>query len=184
MSVNNFANNFTNDDLTGSGSNDLYGSRSRDQMYNVFNKEKDVVDKINTFYKKYHEYLRCINCNLTNNTCNTDKCNVINEELDKKYQELIDSMNNMDTSLNGLNINGNRTIPTTEDYEKTYNRLKTDHGSILNLRNELDEKLNYINNVKNSYSDIHANQYNSSIYTGILMSILATTMLYYVFIKL
>ena len=68
----------------------------------------------------------------------------------------------------------------------THNNIDIDkkNEDILKLRAELDQKLQELYYTNNSLSSEHKVSYDTTMYTGILWTILATSVLYYVFVKL
>jgi hypothetical protein len=146
----------------------------------IFDAEKELAVKINAFYTAYKNYSKC---NSTSSCITTDNTGSQIDALITAKNQLNDAIDNINTKIYDFK-NGERDTKTTTDYNSNYKTILETHAINTKLRSELDEKLKTINNVKNSYSDIYANQYNATIYTGILWSILATTMIYYVFVKL
>jgi hypothetical protein len=73
------------------------------------------------------------------------------------------------------------TIPTTSSDQSVvidnYNRMKA-------IRNDLDEKMKQLYNIQNSYVNDNKIKYDSTIYAGVLWSVLASSVIYYVFTKL
>ena len=156
---------------------DTYISKYKD----IFNAEKELVVKINDYYKTYQNYMRTDTTNIQTRSSNKTILDTKKNELDTA----ITNINSKIADLRAINLTANESSKITKtSYDNNYQDILRTHARNINLRSELDEKLKTINNVKNSYSDMYANQYNATIYTGILWSILATTMIYYVFVKL
>jgi hypothetical protein len=55
---------------------------------------------------------------------------------------------------------------------------------MVKTRTEIDTKLRELNNINGASSDFYEKQYISTAYTKILLTVLATTVAYYVFMKL
>lgn len=157
----------------------------------LFEMEKDVVEKLNTFYKAYSDYLRCISCNMdaSKTTCDRSACTSVNgkdgpilAKFDDSFEALNVSMTNFrneieihKTNKGGLN---------TKEYVAVHDFLISKHQEILQLRAELDNKLEFLNNASKAYPEYYKQRNETTVYAGILWSLLATTILYYVFIKL
>jgi hypothetical protein len=143
----------------------------------IFDYEKILVDKLNRYYNQYQKYIAY--------TGTDNGIIAMNDSyLRSVTQDISGAFNNIFQKINSLKrLNDTDKISTTT-YDANYKSILEKHANNTKLRSELDEKLKTINNMKNSYGDIYANQYNATIYTGILWSILATTMIYYVFVKL
>ena len=67
---------------------------------------------------------------------------------------------------------------------KTPGQFDASYNSIKLKRAQLDQKLQELYNVDNSIPQLYQSQLDSTVYSGILWTVLATTLLYYVFIKL
>ena len=57
----------------------------------------------------------------------------------------------------------------------------TYNNEILNLRSELDAKLKELNGNVDSISNEYKERFDSTIYSGLMITVLATSMLYYIF---
>ena len=74
----------------------------------------------------------------------------------------------------------NANVPTMinqGDIDSSYNK-------VVNLRSRLDLKLQELYNTQNSIPTLNQSQHDSTVYSGILWTVLATTLIYYVFMKL
>ena len=115
-----------------------------------------------TFENNYVDYETCLgqyNCATTGRTSTTyqTECNL----------------------CDAINVIGNH-IQNDPEYEAT----KTKYANLTNKRNDLDLKLQGLYNIDNSIPDLYQLQNDSTVYTGVLWTVLATTLIYYVFIKL
>jgi hypothetical protein len=87
----------------------------------------------------------------------------------------------MNIAINNLSNNGNI---TGQQYYQNYNQIINEKTKIEKLRNELDNKLMNIHKAKGSEFDDMRIQNDSTIYTSILLTILATSILFITFTKL
>ena len=71
--------------------------------------------------------------------------------------------------------------PPTGDNSK---KINTSYNKMVNYRSQLDLKLQELYNNQNSLPNLHQAQIDSTVYAGILWTVLATSLLYYVFIKM
>lgn len=63
-------------------------------------------------------------------------------------------------------------------------KLKELHAQILKTRNELDIKMKEINRSEDSVYSMYKAKYDSTMYSSITWTILATSLIYYIFVKL
>jgi hypothetical protein len=74
--------------------------------------------------------------------------------------------------------------PTYAVYDSSHSYIKnTYNNEILGLRSELDMKLKELNNNTDSISNEYKNRFDSTIYSGLMVTVLATSMIYYLFTK-
>lgn len=74
--------------------------------------------------------------------------------------------------------------PTIPGYTTNLQEIIRKHNEIVNLRRDLDMKLNELNKINNPYYDDSQLKYDVSVYSGILWTILASSIVYYVFVKI
>jgi len=141
---------------------------------NLFDLEKDVVDAINGFNTTYYEYVRCLS--------GGSNCNV---GTPVKEEDVIQASDTVNRKVNALQVAYSKANPQSTDAT-----FKSNHESIMNkaksvdeLRRTLDTKMDTILKNKNPPSEL-TRQYDSTVYTGIMWSVLATSVLFYVFTEL
>jgi hypothetical protein len=169
--------------------------------------EKTLITQLNTFNEKYARYLKC-NDKWNNSDCaaseicidslNPNKnINVINCT---PLRDIVDTASNINRSVANLKnattnmgtgrINqGDYNIPagsalTPEEYEMNYNLILDNHTKISKLRNELDNKIQMLYNPEKSINADYKKSFDATIYSGILISALATSILFYTFNQL
>ena len=169
--------------------------------------EKTLITQLNTFNEKYARYLKC-NDKWNNSDCaaseicidplNPNKnINVINCT---PLRDIVDSASNINRSVANLknaSINmgtgkinkGDYNIPagsalTPEEYETNYKLILDNHNKISKLRNELDVKIQMLYNPEKSVNTDYKKSFDATIYSGILISALATSILFYTFNQL
>ena len=80
------------------------------------------------------------------------------------------------------------TIRTNADYITALidpsTMINSSYNDMTQLRSGLDLKLQQLYNIDNSIPNLYQSQLDSTVYSGVLWTILATTLIYYVFIKL
>jgi hypothetical protein len=104
------------------------------------------------------------------------------------YENLLNALNRYDECLqNNPGNTGNCIIPeiiipTSEvSYDTNENNIENRYDSIVNLRQELDTKMSAIYKTKNSVASDSQLEFDSSVYKGILWSVLASSLLFYIF---
>ena len=150
-----------------------------------------------------NECKRLNNRNNRNNLVNNPKCSVFNPVSYNLNIPLFSTLNNDEQVVTGTTIKQKQIIQESNDINNLINRFNmllttiqqspdaVNYTDIINqqkqneyLRNELDRKLREIYEYNNT--NIVNSQLNldNTVYTGVLWSILATSLAYFVFIKL
>lgn len=133
----------------------------------IFNKERTVIADLNAFNTAYYAWI----------TCKSGKCPT-NENENSLRTKLVTAASILESSINALKD----AYPTTEIVDGTSNMI--DRARAIDaLRRDLDTKMNAIIKSKNRL-DEPAIEYDSTVYAGILWSVLGTSVLYYVFTEL
>jgi len=143
-----------------------------------------LMNDLNTFNMKYAKYMKCNganppqikgNCALSDLTCcpnDTDEDNGI-------YTLLVD-INDMREAGNLLTGN----LISKSQFQTNHSQIISRANEINNIRSDLDNKMRELYKIDGNLHQDYFLQYDSVMYTGILFSILATTILYYTFTKL
>jgi hypothetical protein len=153
------------------------------QPSNIFALESDVVQKLTAFNQTYAQFLRCntgsgnANVNILNAHCTTipqasDVTNAYNS-VKTALQKLIDAYSHMSP--------GGKTPP---EYEQTYNDIMNTYKSVQHLRGQLDTELTELYRIGDTKSNFYERQLMSASYSKVLLIILATSLTYYLFVKL
>lgn len=108
------------------------------------------------------------NCNELLNDIQYDANNIVN------YTTIKDSEKNLFSG----------SVQKTSEYDTNYRSLMNTYSNILSLREDLDNKLKELYDLPNSKSIDYTSNYDGTIYSGILVTALATAMIYYTFTKL
>jgi len=108
------------------------------------------------------------------------------------YQDRVkEPKNSLLTALIGLNIDINKLNEFIEKYKSnpviegmTQEEVKTKYDNIVQTRRDLEQKLYELYN--NDYDSLYSvkSMVDSSVITGVLWTVLATTMIYYIVVKL
>jgi hypothetical protein len=142
---------------------------------NLFDLEKQLVDAINDFNTSYYNFIRCssggsVNCG--NNATAAD--------VEAKSRDVIFLVNRLQVAYNNAKTN----IQTNDATFKTnHQEIMEKSKSIDELRRNLDAKMDAILKSRNPPNEL-TQQYDSTVYTGIMWSVLATSVLFYIFTEL
>lgn len=138
--------------------------------------EKDVIAKLNTYYSCKVKSNGTLDTTNYSNTYTGDCYPLYNNVLDAIY-----TLKNELTSKLGISDQLN---PDENEVPADINTTKATHATILKLRNELDLKMKEINRSEDSVYSMYKAKYDSTMYSSIIWTILATSLLYYIFVKL
>ena len=137
----------------------------------LFDLEKVVIDQINDFNAIYYRFIRCKTINCTEN---------VKSEGDVK--NAADKVNTAITNLETAYTSAN--IKTTDAGFKDNHKIIIEKAkSIDELRRSLDTKMEEILKSRNPPNEL-TRKHDSTVYTGIMWSILATSILFYVFTEM
>lgn len=158
---------------------DKNGKLSKKGEYTIFDLEKRLFESLNKFNTTYAYYIRCTKGKPELDKTNCPKKNVHQDDVKYAY-------NNVDKNINAFNkaITYLNNVDSPKSYDKSYNKIKTEYNQVVNLRADLDQKMKEI---LGTYDSVYANnklEYDSAIYSSILWSVLATSLIYYVFVKM
>jgi hypothetical protein len=136
----------------------------------LMTKERELLDQLADFNIKYERY---IHCNDATNNCTNEK--------DSLKSILSNKMNTINDILNTMN---RTSITPTTDYQSTHTIIVSDYDKVTKLRNDLDMKVKQLYDPEKSKIVDFKYSYDSTIYSGIIISALATSLLYYIFTEL
>jgi hypothetical protein len=142
----------------------------------IFNKERTVIQDLNAFNTAYYAWI----------TCKSGKCPTNPAKTESQFRTELETARNalIGTEGTGGSVGALKaaygTVPNQDD--KTQEMI--DRGRAIDaLRRDLDTKMNAIIKSKNRI-DEPAIEYDSTVYAGILWSVLGTSVLYYIFTEL
>lgn len=152
----------------------------------------NLHEAINDFNEQYVKYIEC-NDNVLNPSNSVLNCSA--EDMDKKlleekYKKIITY--DKDKKIDGGIMYTLQNFDLNEMTGKGLAEFDVSHNEILDmydddmkeLRNDIQTKMNYIQNKKNSMTSDINNMYHYNQFGTVALTILATTTLYYVFFKL
>jgi hypothetical protein len=165
---------------------------------NLTQQEKKISEKINLFNDAYAHYVRCYGSeklkvntplaqtypNLSKTTNNSNYCStytisfqsesLARDDLNTKYSDVVNEITKGNNILSEIHQKG----------YTDYSNITTTYKQNLKTRNDLDLKLKEIYEEEGTTQRNLKIDYDSTIYASIAWSVLATSLIYYVFVKL
>lgn len=156
------------------------------QAQQLMESERKLLADLNDFNTKYNRYTLCNNAYINPST-NPQNCSAA----DMKKDTVVAAYNKLkNTSVidvsNSLSVfkNDPKTISPAV-YDASYQYIKSTYqNDVLKVRNELDIKMRELYGIEGSIVDERQKHYDTTMYIGLLWTILATSGLYFVFTKL
>lgn len=158
----------------------------------MMNASLNLHEAINDFNEQYVKYIECNDntLNPSNSVLNCSAEDMDKKSLEEKYNKIVtyDKNKKVDGgiiyTLQNVNLN-EITGKGIGEFDASHNEITDMYDDdIKELRNDIQTKMNYIQNKKHSISSDINNMYHYNELGTIALSILATTTLYYVFFKL
>jgi hypothetical protein len=135
----------------------------------LFDLEKDLITEISQFNTIYYNYIRCSLINCVNGKTATD----VNT-----------AARNVQTAITKLEQAYSTSPKNTDaDFKNKHKLIMEKSKSIDELRRSLDTKMDAIIKIRTPPNEL-SQQYDSTVYTGIMWSVLATSVLFYVFTEM
>jgi len=163
-----------------------YKNASDDDKFNYF--EANLLQSLNTFNDEYYNYInQCfIDQNTgkrvpgstvpTNNiapnlTCD-DLKSILKDDANIITQYINDNGSDLIKNIKGYDISG---------IDSSYNKILTNHKEIIKTRTDLDMKLKELYDIKGSRYEDNFNSLDSTIYLGVLVTVISSVILFYTF---
>jgi archaellum component FlaC len=143
----------------------------------VFKMVNTVSDNFNTFQTKYARYLRCQNKDTSENV--TPPCALSSDDnltsLTDAYIELFESLDDVEKVYDSQSIKDGK---TTEDYKKHMEEIDINYNAVNNMRKDLDDKLRYIQENKDTRIGPAYKKLNSRILINTILVIVLFYLIY------
>jgi uncharacterized protein YukE len=150
---------------------------------NVFHKQNEVASGLNKFQTTYSRYIRCSNPEVADSVdppCDLNGRDSFSE-LQKAYRKLYSSMDEMtNVYKKQTTINGK----TVEVYNENEEQLNENYDELLNIRTNLDNRINAITNYTDSTVAQAFRQLKSVNLINTLLVILAVCLIYFLIFHL
>jgi hypothetical protein len=156
------------------------------QGQQLMESERKLLADLNDFNTKYNRYTLCNNTYINPST-NPQNCSTADMNKDTvvaAYNKLKNtSIIDVSNSLVMFKNDPNTISPAV--YDASYQYIKSTYqNDVVKIRNELDIKMQELYGIEGSIVDEHQKHYDTTMYIGLLWTILATSSLYFVFTKL
>jgi hypothetical protein len=156
------------------------------QGQQLMESERKLLADLNDFNTKYNRYTLCNNTYINPST-NPQNCSAADMNKDTvvaAYNKLKNtSIIDVSNSLVMFKNDPNTISPAV--YDASYQYIKSTYqNDVVKIRNELDIKMQELYGIEGSIVDEHQKHYDTTMYIGLLWTILATCLLYYIFVEL
>lgn len=152
---------------------------------NIFQLQNAISDNLNQFETTYSRYMRCQDPNVYQQVqpgCDVDGQDSFTS-LQAAYMSLSMSMKDMDTAIK-TQINTDPNAETNQEFQQNAAEIPTDYESIVQFRNNLDRQLQLLYLQMEKSTNTSESDLISAKYMNTLWIILATCLLYYIFVEL
>ena len=137
--------------------------------------ENEIIKSLDVYYK----------CILTKGKVRVYNGDIVSGyEYNYDYRDCSGTALDISHNITKLNSALLKLSEVTDTEVKTPDKLKELHAQILKTRNELDIKMKEINRSEDSVYSMYKAKYDSTMYSSITWTILATSLIYYIFVKL
>lgn len=149
---------------------------------NVFILQNKVSDDLNSFQTKYSRYLQCQDSRFANSV--NPKCDLAGKDsfqnVTKSYNTLLSSIKQTKAAIDN-NIKDQAVVNPVK-YNSNKEDILIKHHDLSKLRKQLDLKLEELYNEMDKGAETSIKRLDSTIYANTLWVILASCLVYYVFV--
>jgi len=149
---------------------------------NIFSLQNAVSNNLNTYQTTYSRYVRCQDPN-TNPQVMDPSCNGQDSltSLNNAYQSLVLSLNDLSGAL-ATQYNTNAETPL--QYQIETEKIPIDYAAMIQLRNDLDKQLQELQMQYQGGAGTSTQLLESAMFGNTLWVILASCLVYYIFVEL
>jgi anion-transporting ArsA/GET3 family ATPase len=170
---------------TATGPLPSYPAISLTDPSNLFMLQNSISNNLNAFETTYTRYVRCQDPNVQSQVqpaCNVNGSDSFNS-LQRAYTSLAASIQDMSNAI-ATQVHTDPNTKTTTEYAQNTANLPTDYASIVQFRKDLDKQLQLLYMQMDKTTNTSEANLRSTMYINTLWIILATCLLYYIFIEL
>ena len=158
--------------------NSTYQNASPIDKYNYY--QANLLESIYEINKEYNNYtIHCLNKdkNTIVNTVSGDiTCNDLNTKINNDGNLIIDHLNNNSSVINNLQ---DKSVT-----DASYQYINSNYNDLTKKRKELDLKLSELYDINNSRNIDNTINFDSTIYTGIVVTLILSVLVYYTLKKI
>ena len=162
---------------------------------NLFTLEENVITKLKDFNVKYYDYQTCLkNKNYESGSCRTATSSEGGlDAIETAKTAVISAINAFNTAITAMGLKQSLTPGATPssttkisqaEFVSRHKQIKSTANRVSELRSELDMKMSMLLNKSKGPLPEAQNKYNTENYVAIGWTILATSMIYYVFVEM
>jgi len=140
----------------------------------------NVLADLKEFNEKYQKYVKCTDITLPDTVklnCTTEDRNI--QTVNDIYDKLMD--NGSIQKLQQAPLNKYINIA---EYEETHKKILGTHNEIIPLRKELDSKMKQLMNDEDNINADYREKYDKTMYYSLVLSVVLTSSLFFIFKKL
>ena len=152
---------------------------------NMFHRQDTVLNNLNQFQTQYARYLRCQDPNTYSQV--SPPCNVDGQDsfgnLTTAYRSLLTSIQDMSNAY----VTQSHTDPNAKppaQYELDERQIAINYNKMVKMRAEMDQQLKLLYQNMNNNPDTSTRMLESGMYANTLWVILASCLVYYIFVEL
>lgn len=139
----------------------------------------NVLADLKDFNEKYNRYIKCHDITLSDNIKQDCTSEDSLDSVNKAYSKLMEN-----GSIQTLQNTPLNKYSTVAEYETNKREVLKQYNEIVPLRQELDQKLKFLTDDKNSFLADYSTNYDNTMYTSLGLSVVLTSTLYFVFKQL
>jgi hypothetical protein len=152
----------------------------------LFDNERDVIRNVTNYNTAYLNFVLCSNRQLdpkmVNQNC-SNEIRALNPNFDASMNKLQNSIQVLDSNLKTYNIQHPKLSSSSYDFDISMNKIMEDHNKLKTVRNQLDLSLKNLYDTQDSTVNIYKNNLDMDAYANIMWTVLASSVIFYIFIK-
>jgi len=154
---------------------------SRIEGLTMMDTSMEVLADLKEFNKKYQKYVKCNDITLPESI--KSDCT----EADKNIQtvnDVYDKLMTTDGSIQNLKSAPLNRFINSADYETKHTEILQTHSEIIPLRKELDSKMKQLMDDEDNINADYKDKYDATMYSSLVLSVVLTSSLFFIFKKL
>ena len=154
---------------------------SRIEGLTMMDASVDVLADLKEFNQKYQKYVKCTDITIpdsekTDCTDTDENIQTVNDTYDKLMSD--------NGSIRKLKTAPLTTYMSSADFDTKHAKILQTHSEIIPLRKELDSKMKQLMDDKENIHTDYQTKYDATMYSSLVLSVVLTSSLYFIFKKL